>query len=90
MNKELKAIQTAEEAGKHDKAVELADAYVAANPDEFKDHAQQDLESCVRAIDVFRAAGHDTDQWRMQAWIYHHFAFQDIGGTYQPQLRVAP
>lgn len=89
MNADLVAIKEAVEAGNFDGARTLADAYVAANAGDFTDEADLTIEQCVAAVDVFRAAGVDTPLWEMETWLLHHYAPQDIGGTYQPQIRVS-
>lgn len=71
-----------------DVARQRADDYVADNPDEFKELAKLDIEQLVNAVDVFRAAGLENDQWRVEAWLLHHFEPQSIGGTYQATVRV--
>lgn len=86
---QLTAIQAAETSGDHATAVTLSDTYVSANPTVFTTWAAMSIEDCVTAVDAFRSSSMDTEQWQMQAWIYHHFAFQNIGGTYQPQIRIA-
>jgi hypothetical protein len=65
----------------------LADAYVAEHPDEFanlRDLSQEDL---VKAIDVFRAAGFETDVQRIQTWLWHRFEPQAIGGPLRQTIR---
>lgn len=89
MNSELEAIKDAVEAQDFDQARTLADAYVAANPGEFTDHAAKTLEECVSSVDVLRAASLDTPRWLTEAWLLHRFAPQNIGGAYQAQIRVS-
>lgn len=99
---ELEAIKTANDTGDLDTAVTLSDAYVAANPNVYAGYETQDIVACVRAIDVFRAAWQGpngdgeggfepslTSHVQMQAWIYHQFPFQKIGGTYDPGIRIS-
>lgn len=66
-----------------------ADAYVAANADEFSDFASKTLEELVSAIDVFRAAGYTDQVQRIDVWLWHHFEPQNIGGAAVVQVRVA-
>jgi hypothetical protein len=89
MNADLEAIKEAVEAENFDSARTLSDAYVASNADLFTDEAAMSIAECVTAVDAFRAAGMDTNLWQMEAWLLHHFEPQSIGGTYQPQIRVA-
>lgn len=70
------------------KARELADAYVAAHPDQFTELATMSLEQCVQAVDVFRAAGMADSQWRAEAWLLHHFEPQTIGGPVDAKVRI--
>lgn len=71
-----------------DEARALADAYVAEHPDEFTELATMTLEQCVESVEVFRAAGFADSQWRVEAWLLHHFEPQNIGGTVAPTVRV--
>lgn len=71
-----------------DKARKLADAYVKANPDEFTELADMTIEQCVQAIDVFRAAGMEDSQWRVEAWLFHKYEPQQVGGTYEAKVRL--
>lgn len=87
MNKELSALKTAMDAGDFDEARKLADAYVKAHPDEFADYPDKTLESVVQAVDVFRAAGMDNEQYRAEAWHLHAWEPQAIGGNVVPQKR---
>lgn len=93
MNKALKAIQDAVDAetgdgSDFDKARKLADTYVEAHPDEVAEYADMTLSSLVQAVDVFRSANMIDSQWRVEAWLLHHFDAQDIGGSTQPQIRI--
>lgn len=93
MNADLQAVKDAwdKDSGggrDEDKARELADAYVEAHSDEFEPLRDLSLDECVKAVDVFRAAGMETDQWRIEAWLLHAYEPQNIGGTYEAKLRV--
>lgn len=88
MDPDLVAIQTAVETGDLDTARTLSDTYVTANPSYFTDQANMTIDECVAGVDAFRAAAMDTNQWQMEAWLLHHFEPQDIGGTYQPVIRI--
>ncbi|OBF77104.1 hypothetical protein [Mycolicibacterium fortuitum] len=93
MTPELEAIRDAMDKASGDgrdqtEAVALADAYVAAHPDEFAYLATMSIESCVAFIDVFRAQGDEDSQWRVEAWLLHHFEPQTIGGTVEAKVRV--
>lgn len=67
----------------------LADEYVAANPAEFTELAELSVEDLVSAVDVFRAAHLTTSQFRVEAWLWHHFEPQTIGGAAQPTIRIS-
>lgn len=66
----------------------MSDAYVAANPGEFTGYESKTIQELCRAIDTFREAGMDEEVQRMEVWLLHRFEPQNIGGTYQPQIRV--
>lgn len=70
-------------------AVELAEAYVTANPGEYTGYEEKTLPDLVAAVDVFRAAGFEDELWRTKAWILHRFEFQNIGGEVTPQVRIS-
>lgn len=65
-----------------------ADAYVKDHPDEFTELADMTLEQCVQAVDVFRAANMVDSQWRVEAWLLHHYEPQNIGGAAAPTVRI--
>lgn len=90
MNAELEAIKEKweEEPRDYDATVALADQYVADHPDEFSGYEERPIEDLVASLDVFRAANDQDNQWRVQAWLFHRFQPQNIGGTYQPQIRI--
>jgi hypothetical protein len=67
----------------------LADEYVAAHPEEFTELATLSVEELVQAVDVFRAANLTQSQYRVEAWLWHHFEPQTIGGSAQPQIRLS-
>lgn len=92
MNKELSAIRDAMDkttGGGRDRegAVALADKYVAAHPDEFAEFADMSLEDCVKAVEVFRAAGMAESEQRVETWLLYKFAPQTIGGPITPVVR---
>ncbi|CQD07347.1 hypothetical protein BN970_01385 [Mycolicibacterium conceptionense] len=91
-NEELIAIRDAmdnSEGGRDEElARQLADDYVAANPDQFTSLAEMSIEQCVAAVDVFRAAAMEDDQWRVETWLLHHFQPQTIGGPVTAQIRI--
>lgn len=71
-------------------AVALADAYVAANPNEFTGYEDKSISQLVQSLDVFRAADFEDDMWRVKTWLLHRFEPQNIGGEARPQVRVVP
>ena len=89
MNSELEAIRDAmdkDRPGGRDRAGarDLAEAYIAAHPDEFTELAAKPFEEVVEAVDVFRAAEFETEHWRCEAWLLHLFPEpQVIGGELQ-------
>jgi hypothetical protein len=99
MNDKLQAIKDAWDPGDpetknvdakrdEDKTRKLADAYVKANPDEFTELAEMSEDDCVKALEVFRAAGMEDSEWKVQAWLFHKFEPRNIGGTYEAKVRV--
>jgi hypothetical protein len=94
MNAELEAIRDAwskETGGGREEELtrQLADEFVAAHPDLFvgliENSTQDDL---VKMIDVFRANGNDEMVWTIQAWLFHHFEPQNIGGVAEGRIRL--
>jgi len=93
MNAELEKIADAWDKntgdGRDDKGTRaLCDAYVAAHPDEFTELATLSLEDLVTSVSTFRNANLEESQWRVEVYLLYKFAPQQIGGEYQPQLRV--
>lgn len=88
LDSELDAIKTAVESGSFDDARELSDAYVAAYQNSFADLVDKDIHTLVQAVDVFRAAGLEEQQWRVEAFLLHRFEPQNIGGTNQARVRI--
>ena len=66
----------------------MSDAYVAANPTEFEGHEGKSIEDLAKATDVFRDAGMDEEVQRIETWLLHRFRPQNIGGTYQAEIRI--
>ena len=66
----------------------LADAYVAAHPDEFGLLATMPIESCVAAVDLFRGTGDEGSRMRVETWLLHRYEAQKIGGTVEPVIRT--
>jgi tRNA A37 N6-isopentenylltransferase MiaA len=100
MNKDLKAVKDAWDPGDpetknvkakrdEDKVRALSDAYVEAHPDEFAELREMTQEQCVQALEVFRAAGMEDSEWKVQAWLFHHFEPQNIGGEYKATVRIS-
>lgn len=91
MDAQLEAIKAAVEAGELDSARTLSDAYVDANPDLFTGWESKDVEGetgLVANVDVYRAAGRDSDLWQTEAWLLHRYLPQNIGGAAVAQLRI--
>ena len=90
MKAELQAIKDVWDAEPRDAALahSMSDDYVAANPSEFTGFETKSIEQLCGAIDTFRAAGMDEEVQRMEVWLLHRFEPQNIGGVYQPQIRV--
>lgn len=91
--KELQAIKDAWDKktgeGRDDaKARELADKYVKAHPEHFAALDKKSVEELVKAVDVFREAGWEDEQWRVEAFLLSQYEPQEIGGTATPKLRI--
>ena len=66
----------------------MSDTYVAANPGEFTGYEGKSIEDLAKATDVFRDAGMDEEVQRIETWLLHRFRPQNIGGTYQAEIRI--
>lgn len=92
MNSELQAIKDAWDTetgnGRDPNARTLADQYVKNHPDQFEDYKELTLPECVKALEVFRDAGMESEQWKVETWLLHRYEPQNIGGTYQAQVRL--
>lgn len=92
MTPELEAIKAALDNSNGDRdmtqVVALADAYVAAHPDQYTSLQNLEREQCVAALDVFRSAGMEEDQWRVEAWIQHRWDPMNIGGPVSAKVRT--
>lgn len=93
MDKELQKIYDAWDKESGDgrdetKARQLADAYVDKHPELFASLREKTIHECVKAVEVFRDAGMVDEQWRVEAWILHHFNPQDIGGPASATVRI--
>lgn len=94
MNAQLQAIKDAVDAevgdgSDFDGARRLSDQYVAEHPDEFTSEiTEKTLPELVQAVDVLRSAGLEESQWRVEAWLLHHFEPQNIGGPSAPAIRI--
>lgn len=100
MRKELEAIRDAWDPGDpetkntkssrdEEKTRQLADKYVKAHPEEFAELKDLSEPECVKALEVFRAAGMEESEWKVQAWLFHRFEPQKIGGQHDSVVRVA-
>jgi len=66
----------------------LCDAYVTAHPEQFTEYEGMSLEACVAAVGVFRSAGMEEGQWKVEVWLLHHYAPQSIGGIARAIVRI--
>lgn len=95
MDTELQAIRDAMDKGEdgqardHERAVALADEYVAAHPEKFEKLREQTSIECVQAVDTFRAAGWEEDLWLVETWLLHRFNPQVIGGVTGATVRMS-
>jgi hypothetical protein len=93
MNSELEAIKDSwdKETGDgrdEDGTRAACDAYVAAHPDQFTSLETMSLDACVQALSVFRQAGMEEEQWKVEVWLLHHFEPQQIGGPMEARVRL--
>lgn len=93
MNAELEAIKDAwakDTGGGRDEegTRALCDAYVQAHPEQFAALEAMTLEQCVKAVEVFRDAGMEEEQWKVETWLLHHYEPQSIGGPIQAVVRI--
>lgn len=93
MDKELEAIRDAEDkttgdGRDHAKAVELADAYVAAHPEKFAGLDHFDIPLLVQLVSRKRDAGDEQGRWEVEAWLLHKYEPQNIGGEYTASVRL--
>lgn len=77
-----------EEGKLHTQLVELADAYVEANPNVFSTYESMELEDVVKAVDVFRAAGMEPAVIQAEMWLLHRYEPQNIGGRARAVVRL--
>jgi uncharacterized protein YggL (DUF469 family) len=71
------------------KVRDLADKYVKANKATYTGFENLSQELLVKMVDEARAVGDDDKVWEIQAWLFHRFEPQNIGGTYEGKLRVS-
>ena len=96
MNSDLENIKdqwesalAAEDSVQQDVVRGLADAFVTAHPEIYtSDITGMTLDQLVNAVDVFRAAEMEDQQWQIEVWLIHHFEPQNIGGIAQPTVRA--
>lgn len=74
--------------GRDEGARKLADTYIAEHPEKFVGFKDLSIEQLVQAVDVFRAANMEQQQWEVEAYLLSRFEPQNIGGAYNPQLRL--
>jgi len=69
----------------------LADKFVAEHPEFYNEAFRVKSEpELVRSLDVLRQAEMHEEVARIQAWLWHHFEPQQIGGEVQSVIRVVP
>lgn len=80
--------KTREGGRDENKARELSDGLVAANPEAFAAYDSMTQEQLVAAHDVFRAAGMVDDMDKIQAYLFHKYEPQSIGGAVKSIVRI--
>lgn len=88
MHDDLQNIKDAVEAQDFALARSLSDSFVTENDSLFTDMKPKADFELVAAVDVFRSAGMEENQWQVEAWLLHHFEPQNIGGSAQAIVRV--
>lgn len=66
----------------------LSDQYVADNPALFDGWEATDEDDLIQALETFRNAGMENEEWKVQAWLFHRFKPRNIGGVYQSEIRT--
>lgn len=70
------------EARDESRAREIAATAITEFSSEFKDYDKKELPDLVAAVDLFRAAGWEKEYRKIEMYILHSFAPQNIGGEY--------
>lgn len=65
-----------------------ADAYVKAHAKDFAGWENLSLDALVKTLETHRENGQTDEEDKVQVWIWHAFEPQNIGGTYEPKLRL--
>lgn len=65
---------------------EQARAYVKAHPAEFTELEQLTEDEAVKALEVFRDAGYEESEWRVQTWLFATYPPKQIGSTFGPVI----
>jgi hypothetical protein len=71
-----------------DKVRKQADAYVKANAKDYAGWENLSRDVLVKQVDEYREKGQLDEQWKVEVWLLHHFAPQNIGGAYEATVRV--
>ncbi len=72
-----------------DKVRSLADKHVKANAKDYAGWENLSLETLVKTVDEAREVGDEEKLWKVEAYLLHKFEPQNIGGTYEPKLRIS-
>ena len=76
-------------AEKDDDVRALSDRYVEANAEAYAGYEHLSQELLVKQLEEFRDKGDTAGEWRIQAWLFHRFPPQNIGGQLKQTVRVA-
>lgn len=93
MNTELEAIKeswdkTTGDGRNEEGTRELADEYVSAHADEYAGFDNIPLEVLVDMLSAARNTGREEETWKIETWLLHRFAPQNIGGAYTAEIRL--
>lgn len=71
-----------------DKVRTLADKYVADHKSEFAGYENLSQGLLVKQLEEYRETGDEDGEWKIQAWLFHHFEPQNVGGPAEAKIRI--
>lgn len=77
------------ELAQEDKSVyQLADDYVASNTDAYAGYDNLSMDLLVKQLEEYRGKGDEDGEWKIQAYLFHRFEPQNIGGPVEATVRI--